>query len=383
MRNLELYVHIPFCVKKCAYCDFLSFPAEERMQENYVKTMLAEMLFYGSSMKQYEVSTIYIGGGTPSWLNHELIQEIMAGIRHSYNVRPDAEITIECNPGTITEKKLKAYKEAGINRLSIGLQSTDDEELKMLGRVHTYDQFLKGYELCRNQGFDNINIDLINALPFQTAEKFAETLYKVIRLKPEHISSYSLIIEKGTPFYDQFKFDKVKQEAGMPTEFLPSEDEEYRIYKTGQMILEQAGYLQYETSNFARPGYECWHNIGYWTRQNYLGFGIGAASMVENVRYSNTTDIYEYLKGNWRETEAVIDRKEQMAEFMFLGLRMNAGIARADFQYCFGMPIEAIYRDQIEELKAQGLMQAKEGRIFLTDRGMDLSNYCMAKFLLD
>lgn len=383
MKNLELYVHIPFCIKKCAYCDFLSFSADENTQRKYVEAMLDEIKSYVTDCAGYQVSTIYIGGGTPSWLDENLIIKILIEIYNTFNVRSDAEITIECNPGTLTERKLKAYKNISINRLSIGLQSTKEEELKLLGRIHTYEQFLRGYELAREVGFDNINLDLMSGLPGQTGESFAETLKRVINLKPEHISSYSLIIEKGTPFYDMYKFDAVKQHAGMETEFLPSEDEEYRMYKITQMLLKEAGYMQYEISNYSKKGYECIHNIGYWTRENYIGFGIGAASLFENVRYSNTTDIYEYIKGQYHRQEEVIERKGQMEEFMFLGLRMNCGISRDAFERTFGMPIEAVYKEQIDSLKSQELMMAREGRIFLTDKGMDLSNYCMSMFLFD
>ena len=411
--NLELYVHIPFCMKKCNYCDFLSFPAEQKTQEDYIKALLREIEFYGPRMRGYEISTIYIGGGTPSWLEEELIARIMEEIRQQFEVHPDAEITIECNPGTITKSKLEMYQSVGINRLSIGLQSTYDEELELLGRIHTYDQFLRNYELARSVGYANINVDLISGLPYQTADQYLNSLKRIIRLKPEHISAYSLIIEQGTPFYETYKFDEVLQKAGKKPEMLPEEDETYRMYKMTQYYLAEAGYRQYEISNFAKKGYECAHNIGYWTRQNYLGMGLGAASLIENVRYSNTRDLYEYIDLSYAICERArrqlgiepedrrygdptewygsslhasadeISRKAQMEEFMFLGLRMNEGVARADFQQAFSIPIDVKYREPIEELKQQGLLMAREGRIFLTDQGMDLANYCMAKFLLE
>ena len=293
-KKLELYIHIPFCVKKCDYCDFLSFPADSNTQIRYVHALLQEIRYYGNLLGDYHVPTIYIGGGTPSWLEENLIYTVLQQVASSFHVESDAEISIECNPGTVTAKKLNVYQSAGINRLSIGLQSTNNEELKALGRIHTYDQFLKTYELARNAGFENINIDLMSGLPYQTLDKFLESLQTVIRLKPEHISAYSLIIEKGTPFYERYKFDAVKQEAGIHTEILPDEDEVYRIYKATQDVLKQAGYRQYEISNFAQPGYACRHNIGYWTRENYLGLGLGASSLVENVRYTNTRQLYEY-----------------------------------------------------------------------------------------
>jgi oxygen-independent coproporphyrinogen-3 oxidase len=291
---------------------------------------------------------------------------------------------MECNPGTVTAAKLRKYRMAGINRLSIGLQSADNEELKILGRIHTFEQFVKTYELAKEAGFANINVDLISGIPYQTTEKFLKTLQKVVWLKPNHISAYSLIIEKGTPFYEMFKFDAVRQEAGMPTEVLPNEDEVYRIYKLTQDYLMRAGYQQYEISNFAQPGFECEHNIGYWTRRNYLGLGLGAASLVENVRYSNTTDLYEYIDEPTANRIAdTVSRKAQMEEFMFLGLRMNEGVTRERFLQEFGIPIDGIYRDVLERMKAEGLLYVENGQIRLTDRGMDLGNYVMSQFLME
>ena len=382
-KNLQIYVHIPFCVQKCLYCDFLSFAAEERVQEDYVNALLEEIRHYGETMTDYDVTTIYIGGGTPSYVNHVWIETVLAEIYENFSIKPNVEISIECNPGTLSSWKLGAYKSAGINRLSIGLQSANNEELKILGRIHTYEDFLKSYEMARAAGFDNINVDLMSGLPKQNVTKFLETLYQIIKLRPEHISAYSLIIEKGTPFYDSYKFDLVKQQAGMKTDFLPSEDEEYRIYKATQEVLKQNGYVQYETSNYAQKGYECRHNIGYWTRENYLGVGLGAASLIENVRYTNTSNIDTYMQGEWVAVEEPITRKAQMEEFMFLGLRMNEGVSRENFENNFNISIEAIYREPFEELKRKELLVARAGRIFLTDKGRDLSNYCLAKFLLD
>ncbi|MCM1106406.1 MAG: radical SAM family heme chaperone HemW [Blautia sp.] len=390
MKNLELYIHIPFCVKKCDYCDFLSFSADTRTQAEYVHALLCEIRHFGEKLQGYRVSTIYVGGGTPSWLEEGLFSAVMHQVYESFPVEESAEVTIECNPGTVTEAKLKAYVNAGINRLSIGLQSADNEELKTLGRIHTYEQFLKTYELARNAGFYNINVDLMSGIPYQRAESFAETLQQVIRLKPEHLSAYTLTIEKGTPYYDKYKFDAVRQQAGLKTQTLPDEDESYRMYKLTQRVLCKAGYERYEVSNYAKPGFACRHNIGYWTRENYLGLGLGAASMIENVRFSNTRELYTYIE-NCRHPETLteedylevadLDRKEQMGEFMFLGLRMTGGITRAAFEADFGVPIEVMYRAVLDDLKAQGLLAAAEGRIFLTDKGMDLANYCIARFL--
>lgn len=397
MKNLEIYIHIPFCVRKCEYCDFLSFPADDDAKLRYVKGLMAEMIFYGPLMKNYQVSSVYIGGGTPSSIDEQWIAALMEGVFDCFNVLPDAEISIECNPGTLSREKLLAYKDAGINRLSIGLQSANNDELKLLGRIHTFEQFVTNYELARNVGFKNINVDLMYGLPGQSASQYMATVNKIIRLNPDHISAYSLIVEKGTPFYEKYKFDMVRQEAGMRTEFLPNEDELYDMEKAGQKAFMDAGYRQYETSNYAKRGMECRHNIGYWTRADYLGLGIGAASLISNVRYTNTSDMDEYLsrcrhihdvgddifKANLHVAADVIDKKGQMEEFMFLGLRMNEGVTREAFERAFGISIDAIYKDTIDSLKKQELLVVKDGHIYLSERGKDVANYVMAQFLRD
>ena len=381
-KDLELYIHIPFCVKKCDYCDFLSFPAEEKMQEDYVEALLKELVFYGTKYKDRRITTIFIGGGTPSWLRADLILKIMETVRQNFSVDRDAEITIECNPGTVTDHKFEVYKQTGINRLSIGLQSAHNEELKRLGRIHTYEQFLKTYDMARKNGFSNVNIDLMSCLPGQTSLTFADTLKKVVQLKPEHISAYSLIIEEGTSFYQKYEEDAIRQEKGEPTQFLPSEEEEYQTTKMTQRILKEAGYHWYEISNFAKPGYECRHNIGYWKRADYLGVGIGAASLIDNVRYSNTRDIYQYLKESSRhETAEKVSKEEQMEEFMFLGLRMPEGISRTEFEQNFHTTIEAVYGDVLRRLQQEEMLIKKEGRILLTEKGMDLNNYVIGQFV--
>lgn len=382
---MELYIHIPFCVKKCDYCDFLSFAADEQTQKSYVAALQKELAFYGAKYKDRRITTIFIGGGTPSWLKEDYMQAIMETVYHYFSVEQDAEITIECNPGTITEHKFEVYRRIGINRLSIGLQSVHNEELKILGRIHTFEQFLKTYDMARKHGFSNINIDLMSSLPGQTPEIFCDSLYQVLKLKPEHISAYSLIIEKGTPFYELYRFDAVKQAAGMQTESLPTEEEEYQTTKMTQHILKEAGYHWYEISNFAKPGYECRHNIGYWKRVDYLGVGLGASSLIDNVRYSNTRDLYTYLSvpaDSLHETAEQITRNEQMEEFMFLGLRMRDGFYRDEFTQAFGIPIEAVYGDVLNHLQQEELLLKREGRIYLTDKGMDLNNYVVAQFML-
>lgn len=416
-KELELYIHIPFCMKKCEYCDFLSFRADEHTQHAYAKALLREIAYYGEKCREYTVTSVYIGGGTPSWLDEELMSGIMSAVRSHFSLSPEAEISIECNPGTVTDGKFAAYRRAGINRISIGLQSADEEELRLLGRIHTYGQFLKTYELARRNGFTNINIDLMNSLPGQTAESFSHTLRQVIRLKPEHISVYSLIIEEGTPFYARYQEDAKRQSAGEPTAALPTEEEVLRTTRLTEELLSDAGYEQYEISNFAKPGYACRHNIGYWQRANYLGLGIGAASLMENIRYANTSDLYEYLERttqiaeelrrtaapgsgdfanqaacrqsaqvipatNLHETAERIPRKAQMEEFMFLGLRMTDGVSRERFAQNFGTEIEAVYQDVIQSLKQEGLLAKRAGQIFLTKRGQEVSNYVLAQFLL-
>lgn len=411
-KTMELYIHIPFCVKKCRYCDFLSFPADESTQEEYVEALLREIAYYGSKCKAYLVTTVYIGGGTPSWLREELIEAVMQQVHRSFLLASDAEVTIECNPGTVTARKFEVFRRVGINRISIGLQSANEAELKMLGRIHTFDHFLKTFELARGGGFENINVDMMNSLPGQTPESFSDTLNKVLYLRPEHISAYSLIIEKGTPFYALYKFDAVKQQAGLKPIALPTEDEVCRMTLLTERLLCGAGYEHYEVSNFAKPGFACRHNIGYWERENYLGVGLGASSMMENIRYTNIRELYPYLEESTRIREGIwenevkeqtpsgmstrveqlpatnlhasaeqIPRKAQIEEFMFLGLRMTEGITRERFAQTFGIEIEAVYLEVLHHLQEEELLEKRAGRIYLTKKGQDLSNYALAQFL--
>lgn len=406
-KELELYIHIPFCVRKCNYCDFLSFSADEDTQRQYVKALCKEISYYGAHCRDYVVSTVYIGGGTPSWLWESDMAAILDAIQKSFSLLPEAEVSIECNPGTVTAQKFAVYRQSGINRISLGLQSAQNVELKMLGRIHTWEQFLKTYELARSGGFSNINVDLMSSLPGQHIETYADSLQKVCRLKPEHISAYSLIIEKGTPFYDLYKFDAVKQRAGMVTDALPTEDEVYEMTKLTEEMLKENGYVHYEVSNFAQPGYACRHNIGYWTRVNYLGMGLGASSLMENIRYTNTSDLYTYLEqvdvireGIWENKRSdgtieqlpatnlhasaeLVGKYAQMEEFMYLGLRMIDGISRDDFFQSFGMPIEAVYQEVLNHLQEEKLLERRAGRIYLTPKGQDVSNYALAQFLFD
>lgn len=383
-KSLELYVHIPFCVRKCEYCDFLSAPAGADTQQEYVRNLLLEIEQKGVRCTDYEVTTIFFGGGTPSILKAGWIADILDAIHRNFKVRKDAEITIECNPGTLTFEKLSIYKSAGINRISVGLQSASDAELRELGRVHTYEDFLKSYDLIRKKGFSNVNIDLMAALPGQTLKSYEQTLRRVLALKPEHISAYSLIIEEGTPFYEKYEADELLREKGEKPQILPSEETERLMYERTKELLLAHGYERYEISNYARRGYACRHNVGYWRRENYLGFGLGSASLLENERFHNTTDLTDYLGGDYLAYEQEkLDKKSQMEEFMFLGLRMTEGISTECFRQTFGLTVELVYGPVLEQQIADQLLRKEDGRIFLTERGLDVSNYVMAQFLLD
>lgn len=383
-KSLELYVHIPFCVRKCEYCDFLSAPAGADTQQEYVRNLLLEIEQKGVRCTDYEVTTIFFGGGTPSILKAGWIADILDAIHRNFKVRKDAEITIECNPGTLTFEKISIYKSAGINRISVGLQSASDAELRELGRIHTYEDFLKSYDLIRKKGFSNVNIDLMAALPGQTLKSYEQTLRRVLALKPEHISAYSLIIEEGTPFYEKYEADELLREKGEKPQMLPSEETERLMYERTKELLLAHGYERYEISNYARRGYACRHNIGYWRRENYLGFGLGSASLLENERFHNTTDLTDYLGGDYLAYEQEkLDKKSQMEEFMFLGLRMTDGISTECFRQTFGLTVELVYGPVLEQQIADQLLRKEDGRIFLTERGLDVSNYVMAQFLLD
>lgn len=387
VKELELYVHIPFCVKKCAYCDFLSAPAGEEERQRYVETLLKEIQGYGKQYQDYCVTTIFVGGGTPSVLNGEQMKAIFNALRESFVIDTDAEITIEVNPGTVTEEKAEAWKQAGINRISIGLQSVNDEELRMLGRIHSYKDFLDTYHLLRDKGFYNLNVDLISAIPGQTLESWRKTLCKVAELKPEHISAYSLIIEEGTPFYTLYGEDRQDAVLKSLPQPLPDEETERLIYEETETILQKYGYNRYEISNYAKPGYACQHNEGYWRRVNYLGIGLGASSLIENQRFRNLSEYDAYMdaiqnqKSIHEEVES-LSATDEMEEFMFLGLRMMSGISREEFQKNFGKEIETVYEKQIQQLKTDGLIEFVENRIRLTKRGIDISNYVFEQFLL-
>ena len=387
MKEMELYIHVPFCIKKCAYCDFLSAPAGEEERQRYVETMIKEIQGYRKKYQEYCVTTIFVGGGTPSVLSGEQIKEVFNALRASFVIDAQAEITIEVNPGTVTEEKVEAWMQAGVNRISIGLQSVNDEELQMLGRMHTYKDFLNTYHLLRDKGFNNLNIDLISAIPGQTLESWKKTLSTVAELEPEHISAYSLIVEEGTPFYTIYGEGGADDNLESMVQPLPDEETERFIYEETETILQKYGYDRYEISNYAKPGYACRHNEGYWRRVNYLGVGLGASSLIENQRFRNfsTYDTYMDAIQNqklFHEEVESLSVTDEMEEFMFLGLRMMSGISREEFQKKFGKKIETVYEKQIQQLKKDGLIEFVENRIRLTKRGIDISNYVFEQFLL-
>lgn len=413
MKELSIYIHIPFCVRKCLYCDFLSFPVgdlgyvnqqsdrdsirPEMVQnriENYVNQICREITLRAPVFKEYRVISIFFGGGTPSLLPAEGLGKIMDAVRASFPVSADAEITVECNPGTVTAEKLTYYITYGINRLSIGLQSADDGELARIGRIHDYETFLETYRLARAAGFGNINVDLMSALPGQTTASYQRTLEQVCELIPEHISAYSLILEEGTLIY-----------VNQKDYTFPDEEEERELYYMTERVLSKAGYHRYEISNYARGGRECRHNKVYWQRGDYLGLGLGASSLAANVRWKNpedmtaysasvetsaevqkplagSLDFCEYLRRSGLCEVQALSRKEQMEEFMFLGLRLTEGVKEADFVKDFGVSVDTVYGETVARLVGQGLLVRDSGRLFLTPRGIDVSNVVFAAFLL-
>ena len=401
-KKLEIYVHIPFCAKKCAYCDFLSFPGNMRMRREYTDKLLEEIRIQSSFVREYQVDTIFLGGGTPSVLDVTDITAIMGTLKEHYDIAPDAEITIEVNPGTVKMEGLVAYREAGINRVSMGLQSADDTELRYLGRIHTYDEFLKSFQRVRMAGFTNVNVDLISAIPGQTPESWRNTLKKTAMLKPEHISAYSLIVEEGTPFYDRYgghvemesyEMSPEERRRLMALPDLPDEDTDREMYYMTRNCLAEQGYERYEISNYARPGFECRHNVGYWTGTGYLGLGLGASSYLEGCRFHNTSDLQSYVSAHLddeaefcqalRQDMEQLSVKSKMEEFMFLGLRLTRGVSVEGFITRFGQSIRNVYGGVIDKLEREGLLEHKNGYYHLTERGLDLSNYAMSLFLLD
>ena len=387
-KELELYVHIPFCVRKCAYCDFLSAPADTQERTLYIDALTEEIRARKNDFNAYRVSTIFLGGGTPSILEGDDSARIFRALQENFDISDDAEITMEVNPGTVTEEKAASWRKSGVNRLSIGLQSADDRELKMLGRIHTYREFLDTWKIVREAGFENVNVDLISATPGQNLRSWSETLRKAADLGPEHISAYSLIVEEGTPFYERYGDGSGEDEdKGNHLPPLPDEDTEREIYKATEKILAEYGYHRYEISNYAKTGYECRHNLGYWERKEYLGLGLGASSLLSECRFHNTADMGKYLRlyenagTDICEDIEHLSVEDQMEEFMFLGLRKTVGISVDDFRKAFGKEIREVYGEQMRKLEEQRLIEYSGNRVRLTERGTDISNYVFSEFM--
>lgn len=377
MKNKEIgiYVHIPFCKKKCYYCDFVSYSNKETKIEEYIEAVKKEI---ESQKIKSEITTIYIGGGTPSFISSEYIKEIIDEIQKK-NVSEKAEITIEVNPGTVTIEKLKEYKDCGINRLSIGLQSTQDKLLKQIGRVHNFEQFLETYKMAREVGFENINVDLMLGLPNQRIKDLKESLETVMELQPEHISVYSLIIEDGTPIANKIEKGELK---------LPEEDAERNMYWYVKNTLELNGYKHYEISNFAKKGYESKHNINCWKQNEYIGIGVAAHSYRDVVRYSNTENIGEYIrnvsKDNFERNRIIheIQKEDDIKkEYMLLGLRQIDGVKISEFKEKFGGNPIYIFRNELKILTDEGLVIVDDDNIKLTNKGIDLANWVWEKFV--
>ena len=382
-----IYIHIPFCVHKCIYCDFLSAPADDAVKYAYTKALINEIRNtadkqvidkqINDNQTRDKITSIFFGGGTPSVLPDGCIADILMAVRDCFDIEDDAEITMECNPGTVNESRLSEYRAAGVNRLSFGLQSADNNELKMLGRIHTFEQFVESFRLARKAGFNNINVDLMSAIPGQTEATLENTFDKVTALQPEHISAYSLILEEGTYLADNIdKFPPV-----------PDEDEDRRMYHMTKERLHSAGYERYEISNYSRKGFECRHNLLYWNRGEYYGFGCSAAGFIGNERYSDIRDVKKYIELNGdieklHENIEILTKEDAIEEFMFLGLRKMAGVDVMDFQRRFGVPIENVYAKEIEHNIDKGLLIRQGDMLKLTEYGIDICNTVMSDFIL-
>lgn len=378
MERFGIYIHIPFCVKKCSYCDFVSFCSDEKTWEQYTNAVVCEI-----ENKKIEnpkkVTTIYIGGGTPSLIPENYIVKIINTVKSRFKIEESAEITIEVNPGTVTEKKLVAYKNVGINRISIGLQSAEDRILKLIGRIHNYQTFLSTYNLTRNIGFENINVDLMLAIPTQTKGELLNTLNKVIELKPNHISLYSLIVEENTEIKKALEVGKL--------EYVDEKVEREMYWKT-KRILEKNGYFHYEISNFAKRGFESKHNMDCWNQEEYIGFGIAAHSYINNKRFSNISNLEEYIKNiNEENFEKNIElhenqtKQDKMKEYMIIGLRKIGGISISEFERRFRISPLFYFRFEIDKLVKENLLEVDLDYIKLTKKGLDFANIVFEEFI--
>ena len=375
MKEVSLYIHIPFCKQRCFYCDFPTFSGKDHLREEYVDALIKEIR---DKCTKYLIKTIFIGGGTPSYLGENELEKLLKTVSE-LNLSKNIEYSMECNPGTVNEEKLKIMKKYGVNRISFGLQSCNDELLKNIGRIHTFKEFLENYKLARKIGFDNINIDLMYGLPNLTIEVWKDTLEEICKLKPEHISAYSLIIEEGTVFYNLYEKDKLK---------LPSEDDERIMDKMTKDILINNGYHQYEISNFSLKNRECEHNKVYWSLDEYIGVGSASSSYINGYRLTNESSIGEYIRRVKSNEDTVVDkyknlREDEIEEFIFMGLRMLSGIDLLKFNRKFGVDIYSIYKNVIEKNIDDGLLIINKDRMYLTTKGVELSNRVMSDFILE
>lgn len=374
---LGLYIHVPFCAQKCYYCDFNSYKIKSNEKEDYLINIEKEMKFYKEEFKDKYFDTVFFGGGTPSILKIDELRKLVNYMFENFNIKKDAEITIECNPGTINKEKLKAIKEMGINRLSIGLQATQNYHLKSIGRIHTYEEFEKNYYDAIDVGLTNINVDLMYALPNQKEEEWKETLDKIIKLNPSHISAYSLILEEGTKLYDMYENNEFN---------LLDEDTDIDMYEYTINTLKKYGYNQYEISNYAKKGKECKHNVIYWKCDNYLGLGPGASGYINDVRYSNIEDLNEYnnkINQNIKpiSEENKLSEKDKIEEFIFMGLRMNEGINLEVFKERFKVDFYELYKDVLDKLLERELIKLDKFNLSLTQKGREISNSVFIEFI--
>lgn len=377
MKRLGLYVHLPFCKSKCAYCDFYSVVGYSNIGK-YIDTLMLQCEDYASSCEPYAVDTIFFGGGTPTIVPEKQFHELVDCIYENFKVTLDAEVTVEANPATVTQSQLKNFIKVGINRLSLGLQSSCDNELKKLSRVHTYEEFEKSYNMARKAGFKNINIDLMYGIPDQTFTSFSKTLEKVVALNPEHISLYNLKIEDSTPF------GVIKDSLA-----LPDEDTEFAMYEHAIEYLEKHGYEQYEISNFAKRGYECKHNLKYWTCQEYLGLGVAAHSYFRNTRFSFIKDIDAFVSaiedtGNGdiiTDENYTVEPKSRVGEYIMLSLRLKKGINTVEFSRLFGLDFDAMYKELLPAYVENGFMDKTPVGYAFTPKGMYVSNYILSSML--
>ena len=375
MKEIGIYIHIPFCIKKCEYCDFVSYCNKKEYVPQYINALKKEIK--NNINKEYKITTIYIGGGTPSSIEENYIADIIETIKLNMNDEDlknfeNIEVTIEVNPGTVNKEKLQVYKKIGINRLSIGLQETHNELLKSIGRIHTYEEFIKTYKLARKIGFNNINVDLMIALPNQTIRDIKENLEKITKLNPEHISVYSLILEEGTPFYNKYNENKIK---------LPDEELERNMYWYVKNTLENNGYMHYEISNFSKKGFESKHNMNCWNQEEYLGFGVAAHSYNNRIRYSNTNSIEEYIKGSNKIIHEEQTLEDMQKEYMLLGLRKIEGINIQKFKNKFAQNPIFIFKEQLNKLVDEELIIVDGNEIKLTNKGLDLANIVWEEFV--